>query len=96
MFLPYIKLFFLPGKKTFYQAYLAYIVHIDFFDNSSLCFLFLFLSMLLQSCKIFSKYLAVSDFTKDILNQTFKIQRKSRTVLMLYSMYPFYKNYTAF
>ena len=116
-FLSYVKLFFLSGKKTFYHAYLTYIVYIDFFGNFSLCFLFLFLSMLLQSCASFSKYSAVGDSTKDILNQTnillsflcfvhldqsyvfslstFKIQIKSKNILM-YSMYPFYKNYTAY
>ena len=122
VFAPYVlsnvKLFFLSGKRTFYHAYLTYIVYIDFFGNFSLCFLFLFLSILLQSCTSFSKYSAVGDSTKNILDQTnillsflcfvhldqsnafslstFKIQRKSKNILMMYSMYPFYKNYTAY
>ena len=117
MLLSYVKLFFLSGKRTFYYPYLIYIVYIDFFDHSSLCF-FLFLSMLQQSCTSFYRYSTVGDSTKDILDQanilfsllsfghldqsyvfsltTFKIQRKSRNVLKLYSMYPFYESYTAF
>ena len=40
MLLPYVKLFFLSGKRTFYHPYLIYIVYIDFFDHSSRRFFF--------------------------------------------------------
>ena len=55
-YLTLVKLFFLSGKRPFYDTYLTYIVCNDFFDHSSLCFLFSFLSMFLQSCISSPKY----------------------------------------
>ena len=107
-YLTLVKLFFLSDKRPFYDTYLTYIVYNDFFDHSSLCFLFSFLYMFLQSCISSPKYSnkPTSSFNfcflfiwikvTFFLYQHSKSKEDSRNILMLYSMYPFYENYSTF